>query len=160
MNLARLKFVTLFVLALCKTRKVTYTTLATAFDNKTCKDSNVKRIRNFMKAANFTMELVSKLIFNLLPKKENLTLIMDRTNWKFGEVNINMLVWGKLHRLLIADREFVGKEWIAFLNDSKIAYHIRIRENFIVFDPKKQALAKAWHYFNNLKMDWITYQEY
>ena len=54
-----------------------------------------------MRAANFTMELVSKLIFNLLPKKENLTLIMDRTNWKFGEVNINILVWGKLHRLLI-----------------------------------------------------------
>ena len=101
MNLARIKFVTLFILALCKTRKVTYTALAIAFDNKTCKDSNVKRIRNFMKTANFTMELVSKLIFNLLPKKENLTLIMDRTNWKFGEVNINILVWGKLHRLLI-----------------------------------------------------------
>ncbi len=30
----------------------------------------------------------------------------------------------------------------------------------MVFDPKKQALAKAWHYFNNLNMDWITYQEY
>ena len=101
LNLARIKFVTLFILALCKTRKVTYTALAIAFDNKTRKDSNVKRIRNFMKAANFTMELVSKLIFNLLPKKENLTLIMDRTNWKFGEVNINILVWGKLHRLLI-----------------------------------------------------------
>ena len=42
------------MLALCKTRKVTYTALAIAFDNKTCKDSNVKRIRNFMKAANFT----------------------------------------------------------------------------------------------------------
>ena len=54
LNLARIKFVILFILALCKTRKVTYTTLATAFDNKTCKDSNVKRIRNFMKAANFT----------------------------------------------------------------------------------------------------------
>ena len=48
------KFVTLFILALCKTRKVTYTALAIAFDNKTCKDSNVKRIRNFMKTANFT----------------------------------------------------------------------------------------------------------
>ena len=47
-----------------------------------------------MKTANFTMELVSKLIFNLLPKKENLTLIMDRTNWKFGEVNINILMIG------------------------------------------------------------------
>ena len=69
LNLARIKFVTLFILALCKTRKVTYTALAIAFDNKTCKDSNVKRIRNFMKAANFTMELVSKLIFNLCPKK-------------------------------------------------------------------------------------------
>ena len=94
LNLARIKFVTLFILALCKTRKVTYTALAIAFDNKTCKDSNVKRIRNFMKAANFTMELVSKLRFKLVPEKENLTLIMDRTNWKFGEVNINILMIG------------------------------------------------------------------
>jgi len=149
-----------------------------------------------MKAANFTMELVSKLIFNLLPKKENLTLIMDRTNWKFGEVNINILMIGISYKnvaipllfkmlnkqgnshteerialmekfiswfgvncidCLLADREFVGDKWIGFLNDNKIAYHIRIRENFMVFDPKKQALAKAWHYFNNLKIGEIRH---
>ena len=48
LNLARIKFVTLFILTLCKTRKVTYTALAIAFDNKTCKDRNIKRIRNMM----------------------------------------------------------------------------------------------------------------
>jgi len=33
---------------------------------------------------------------------------------------------------LLADREFVGEHWIAYLNDYKIRYYIRIRENFIV----------------------------
>ena len=33
---------------------------------------------------------------------------------------------------LIADREFVGSDWLAFLNSSGIHYHIRIRENFLV----------------------------
>ena len=40
------------------------------------------------------MGLISNLIFNLLPKKENLTLILDRTNWKFGSKNINILMLG------------------------------------------------------------------
>ena len=114
-----------------------------------------------MKAANFTMELVSKLIFNLLPKKENLTLIMDRTNWKFGEVNINILMIGISYKnvaipllfkmldkqgnshteerialmekfirwfgvncidCLLADREFVGDNWIGFLNEHRIRF--------------------------------------
>ena len=33
---------------------------------------------------------------------------------------------------LMADREFVGSEWFAFLNSRGIHYHIRIRENFRV----------------------------
>ena len=42
----------------------------------------------------FPMKIVSSLIFNLLPKKENLTLVLDRTNWKFGTKNINILMLG------------------------------------------------------------------
>src|SRR5690554_7467021 len=39
---------------------------------------------------------------------------------------------------LLADREFVGKEWLGFLNENKIRYHIRIRNNFKVYCPKRQ----------------------
>src|SRR5690554_4351099 len=39
---------------------------------------------------------------------------------------------------LLADREFVGKEWLGFLNENKIRYHIRIRNNFKVYCLKGQ----------------------
>lgn len=34
------------------------------------------------------------MIFSLLPVKDGLVLSMDRTNWKFGEFNINILTLG------------------------------------------------------------------
>ncbi len=34
------------------------------------------------------------MIFSLLPVKTGLVLSMDRTNWKFGEFNINILMLG------------------------------------------------------------------
>jgi len=40
------------------------------------------------------MELVAKLIFGSLPDKKSLTLVMDRTNWKLGQTNINVLMLG------------------------------------------------------------------
>ena len=40
------------------------------------------------------MEIVFKLIFKLLPQKDDLTLVIDKTNWKFGSKNINILMLG------------------------------------------------------------------
>lgn len=37
-------------------------------------------------------------------------------------------------RLLIADREFVGAEWIRFLNDNNVPFSIRLREDLRVTD--------------------------
>jgi hypothetical protein len=47
-----------------------------------------------MKEFEFPMKIVSSLIFNLLPSKSNLILVLDRTNWKFGTKNINILMLG------------------------------------------------------------------
>ena len=44
--------------------------------------------------------LVSKVIFALLPVKTGLVLSLDRTNWKFGEVNINILMLGVIARVV------------------------------------------------------------
>ena len=38
------------------------------------------------------MTLISKLIFSLLPHDPPYQLSMDRTNWKFGTLNINILM--------------------------------------------------------------------
>ena len=53
---------------------------------------------------------------------------------------------------LLADREFVGEQWLGFLNHEKIRYYIRIRNNFKVFSFRQQKQITAWHLFNNLKV--------
>jgi len=46
----------------------------------------------------FPMRVVSKFIFGILPKKKDLILVMDRTNWKFGSRNINILMLGVCYK--------------------------------------------------------------
>ena len=51
---------------------------------------------------------------------------------------------------LMADREFVGSNWLAFLNSRGIQYHIRIRENFHVI--RHGSKSKAHWLFSDLKL--------
>ena len=97
-------------------------------------------------------------------------LCLDRTNWCFGKLSINILALGVAHqgtafgvlwlllpklgnsnqaerqvllqrllkllpagqiKALVADREFIGKDWFAFLVAEHIRFHIRIRKNML-----------------------------
>jgi Transposase DDE domain len=94
LNLARVKLICLFITALCKIKTINYDRLASGFDVKANKNSSYRRIQRFMKEFDFPMKIVSTLTFNLLPVKENLVLVLDRTNWKFGSKDINILMLG------------------------------------------------------------------
>ncbi len=94
LNLARVKLICLFITALCKIKTINYDRLASGFDAKASKNSSYRRIQRFMKEFYFPMKIVSSLIFNLLPAKADLVLVLDRTNWKFGNNNINILMLG------------------------------------------------------------------
>ena len=86
------------------------------------------------------------LLFRLLPKKGNSNTreridLMERYVTLFGKSSIDCLV---------ADREFVGSLWIGWLNDNRIRYHVRIRENFWVHKPGDGSDFKAFWAFQNL----------
>lgn len=88
------------------------------------------------------------LLFRLLPKKGNSNTkerieLMERYVKLFGNSTIDCLV---------ADREFVGERWIGWLNDNRIRYHIRIRENFRVHKPGDGSDFKAFWAFLDLKV--------
>lgn len=192
MNLARIKFFGLFISSLCKVQTVCFEKLAVAFDSEVKSDSSLRRIQRFMSEYVLNTDIIARLVFSLLPHKPPYRLAMDRTNWKFGSSNINILVIAIVYKgvafpllfkmmpkfgnsstqeriaivqrfidlfgidsidCLLADREFIGENWLAFLNRYRIRYHIRIRENFWVTIPRNGHRLKASWLFNNLKLN-------
>jgi len=196
LNLARIKFISLFVIALTKVRTVSFENLARAFDTKAEESSSLRRIQRFIAGYALDSDLIAKLIFSLLPNKEQLTLSIDRTNWKFGKTDINIFMLGIVYQgvafpllfsmlkkrgnsnsqerinlieryinlfgaetidCIVADREFVGEKWLKYLNDNKLRYYIRIRNNFKVFVPGKNKTVKAFWLFNAFKINEFVY---
>jgi len=98
MNLARIKFFGLFICALCKVQTVCFEKLATAFEADAKTGSSLRRIQRFMANYMLDTDLIAWLIFQLLPHKPPYRLAMDRTNWQFGETDINVLTLAIVYR--------------------------------------------------------------
>lgn len=98
LNLARIKFISLFVISLIKVRTVNFESLARGFDSKSEDSSSLRRIQRFISGYALDSDIIAKLIFSLLPTKEKLTLSIDRTNWKFGKTDINIFMLGIVYQ--------------------------------------------------------------
>lgn len=191
-NLARIKFISLFIMALSKVQTVSFERLASAFDHPAQYSSSLRRIQRFFADYMLDHELIAKLVFKLLPEKPPYRLAMDRTNWKFGKKDINILCLSVIYQgvafpilykmlpkfgnsntserihiiqryidlfgidtidCLVADREFVGQNWIGFLNSHRIRYHIRIRDNFWITNPRTGVKSRVFWLFKDLKLN-------
>ena len=97
-NLARVKFISFFVIALTKVRTVNFESLARAFDTEAEVSSNLRRIQRFISGYSLDSNIIAKLIFALLPVKTDLILTIDRTNWKFGKTDINIFMLGVVYQ--------------------------------------------------------------
>lgn len=91
-------------------------------------------------------DIAVPLLFSLLGKRgdsnwEERKAIMERFIRLFGHGCIDCLV---------ADREFIGKEWIGWLNDNRIRYYIRIRQDIWIVKPSTEERIRAWWLFNSL----------
>lgn len=94
-NRARINFLANFLLALIKVRNVNLVEIATAFSGRAQKESKYRRIKRFFRAFEIEASVIAHLILQLLPiPKGSWALVMDRTNWKFGKVHINILMLG------------------------------------------------------------------
>jgi hypothetical protein len=93
-NAARIKFIVLLMTALIKVQSVNFERLAQGFDNPIVLSSNLRRIQRFFASFSLESDLIARLLFKLIPFKGPYRLTLDRTNWKFGQTNINILVLG------------------------------------------------------------------
>lgn len=165
----RLEFIARFILALIQVKTVNLTQVALAFNGRVKSTSNYRRIQRFFEHFSFDKQVISQWLMAQLPEERWLVCI-DRTNWKFGKVDINILalgvaykgtaiglVWVLLPKFgnsnqherielfegllkwlpvkrikgVLADREFIGKDWFGFLIAHNIKFHIRLRENML-----------------------------
>lgn len=160
------------VLGIVQLGTINYSKLSLTVNPSVKKESNFKRIQRFIKSYDFDVSSYIQLVWSLFIKEENwVALTIDRTNWKFGKEDINILmlgisykgtmlplVWTMLDKrgnsstaertalveqlysylttsqiaqikILLADREFIGKEWFSYLKKRSLNFAIRIRNN-------------------------------
>lgn len=160
------------VIAMITVKTVNFTHLASAFVSKSLRESCYKRIQRFFRFFKFDPVAVASLVLGLFKLKgKKLSLALDRTNWKFGKMDINILMLNVTYRgialplmwsclpkkgnsntreridliqrilllvgpeniaCLLGDREFVGAEWIQWLDDQSIPFLFRIRNNSLL----------------------------
>ena len=65
--------------------------MATVLNNGVQASSNGRRIQSFFEKVELNYEALAVLLCLFLPKGK-VTLSMDRTDWKFGTIDINILV--------------------------------------------------------------------
>lgn len=97
-NLARIKLMAHFIIALCKVQTVTLEKLANAFDSPVPASSSLRRLQRFLAFFVLNSDLIAKLIFNLLPNKGKVSLSIDRTNWQLGNTDINIFMLGVIYQ--------------------------------------------------------------
>ncbi len=160
------------VRAMIAVKTVNFTHLATSFMTQALTESCYKRIQRFFRFFQFDAFSVASMVVALFGlKNKKLKLALDRTNWKFGKLDINILMltaaykgiaiplmWSCLKKrgnsntleridlvkrillligsenidCLLGDREFVGVEWIRWVNEQNISFLFRIRNNSLL----------------------------
>jgi hypothetical protein len=201
----RMKMLIKLILGLLKLGTVSYSKLSKVINPEVKRFSNFKRIQRFVKHFNFCQKGYVQLVWSLFVSKQNwVALSIDRTNWKFGASNINILmlgisykgtaiplVWKLLDKrgnsntaerielietfkgclnevqiqqvkCLLADREFIGSEWIAYLKRQSFTFVIRIRANTLVrkIGKHKERLASTIftdNYFKILRKERVIW---
>jgi len=91
-NLARQKFVSQFILALIKSRNVQFCEVAQHLNDAVKVASNETRIQDFFREVRLDYLVLAQLLLGLLPATGKLRLCLDRTEWDFGQCQVNILL--------------------------------------------------------------------
>ncbi|MBX3278372.1 MAG: IS4 family transposase [Acidobacteria bacterium] len=88
------------------------------------------------------------LIWLVLPKAGN-----SHTEERIAVMEIFIDLFGKEQIAhLLADREFVGKDWLKWLRNNEIDFRLRVRENFRVANGRGQ-LVSVWRLFRSTRVN-------
>ena len=96
-NKARLSCLSKLLLALITVRTVNLRECAVAFQSPALVDSRYKRLKRFFSGFQFHHEAIARWIFHLFAQNQRVYLTIDRTNWRWGKSDINVLTLAIAH---------------------------------------------------------------
>lgn len=96
-NTARIMLISQMVIALIKVRTVCLSEVALGFAGNAMPSSNEKRIYRFLREFPFDLDAVALFVGSKLPKGKWL-MTLDRTNWEFGRMHINILMLAVVYK--------------------------------------------------------------
>jgi hypothetical protein len=139
---ARIGFLAQFLLALFKVRSVSLAELATGFGGPAKVDSHYKRLQRFFRSFEIDPDSWARLLVRLVPVGDGpWRLAMDRTNWRFGKTDINVLVLGIAYRGIAVP---VFWSVLGKAGNSDTAERIALMERFLaVFGAERIAVLLA-----------------
>jgi hypothetical protein len=159
------------LVGLANGRTVNLSHLASQFPGDAQHGSNYRRLRRFFQFVRLDSDIAARLVVRMLNLERPKLLALDRTNWKLGSRDVNVLVLAIVTRrfrvplmwvlldhagnsatgmgialmdrylrlfgaasieALLADREFIGAEWMEFLIENNIPFAIRLKEDMLV----------------------------
>jgi len=91
MNLARKKFIILFIDAIIRCRSVQFTEVASHMNTEVCDASNLRRIQDFFANYRLNYRHLAMVLLMFLPDDKEAHLSIDRSNWTYGDLDINIL---------------------------------------------------------------------
>ena len=157
-------------------RTVNLSHLACHFPGRARSSSNYRRLQRFFEQVDFDYDRLAEFLVAMMGLQAGpWRLTMDRTNWRLGRRDVNILMIGIVNRAiaipvcwrvldkagnsntkeriailehvlrlfgvdkiasLLADREFIGDAWLAWLQEKAIPFHIRIRSNIKIANTR------------------------
>ena len=168
---SRLETLAVLVMGLAQSRTVNLTHLACHLPGQATHAWGYRRLQRFFQHVQLESDRLALLVVSMLHLSRKKCLVLDRTNWKIGSTDVNILMlaivtrrfrvpllWSMIgHQgcsdtdqrialmrrylalfpaasieLLLADREFIGAQWMDFLNENNIPFAIRLKEDMTV----------------------------
>lgn len=163
---SRLLCLVVLMVGLAQSRTVNLSHLAGHLPGSALYASNYRRLQRFFQFVRLDTDRMAQLVVQMLNLERPKCLALDRTNWKIGSTDVNILMLAIVTRrfrvplmwtflphqgnsdtacrialmrrylalfdaasitMLLADREFIGAEWMDFLSENNIKFVIRIK---------------------------------
>lgn len=90
-NKARINLLSYLILSLLKVRSVNFKRLATGYHNGAKLGPKLRRVQRFFRGFEFNEVAYCRLLQAMLPVEGKYGLCLDRTNWKLGSLDINIM---------------------------------------------------------------------